>query len=106
MTDEQIKAAPAAHFLMDQLMDVWAAAIPRESYAEATQNVISALQADGQYIVFAAPTGYRFGGSKALTVGSYFPSFGVVAQTITPIPGDSCAGINALVLEPLTGGGE
>jgi hypothetical protein len=106
MTDEQIKVAPVAYFLMDQLMDVWAAAIPREQYAEATQNVISALQKDGQYIVFRAPAGYRFGAPCELSSGDYFPTFSVLTQEVDLVPAGGCVGLTTLTLEPLTGGVE
>jgi hypothetical protein len=106
MTDEKLKTAPMCLALMEKLEDVWAAAIPEVCYTEATQDVIKALQKDGQYIVFAAPTGYRFGNKKALAIGEFYPAFSCIDDSATPIPADGCAGIYARVLEPLTGGVE
>lgn len=104
MTDEQIKVAPIAQSLMDLLTDYWVTEIFGGNYDSATRAVIKALQSDGQYIVFAAPVGYRFGSVRPIDIGEKFPFFNTMTLNADAIEVTRAKGVVTLTLEPLTGG--
>jgi hypothetical protein len=108
MTDEQIAAAPRS-IAVERMFELYKSREYDSVYppdGELTQNIIAALQSDGQYIVFAAPEGYRFGTPRTWGEGDIFPSCSAISQTVIPIPVAEAKGITGVTLEKIEGGAE
>lgn len=103
MTDEQLKKAPRSP-AAERMVALHSAGALIED--KLTADIIAALQSDGQYIVFAAPEGYKFEQCAGMKPGDEFPSFSCIGQTVTPIRTGSDYDLDCLRLVRTGGGGE
>lgn len=96
MTDEQLKTAPGVKDLMPMLTE-HPEVLTDLGVSQMTADVIKALQKDGQYIVFAAPVGYKFKETDGYKADDKFPSFSCLDHEVMQVTtGFSLAGVPGL----------